>query len=125
MIEVRILESKPVAEVKLAGVVTQDNIKNMEDRILPALEQTNKLGFVIDVRDWDDITEDAIREDLRFEMKMLRRLVDIGNVAIISDKQWVAAVTKMLSPWFPGSALQAFTGEQKDEARAFAAEMDS
>lgn len=112
--------SSDLIEITLSGTVTKADIVALEEQLPAALEAVERIGLLIDIGDWSDMTANAIREDIGFEIEMLRHIGKIDRLALISDKQWPAALARMMTPMLPDTEIAVFTTDRRDAARGFA-----
>jgi hypothetical protein len=107
--------------LELKGTITRDDIAGFSRRIEPLIAAGGRYGLVVDMAGMTDMTADAIVEDLKVELALLDDLDHFPRMAVISDKQWVAALVRFAAPWLPKIEVQSFTPEQAAAAAAFAA----
>lgn len=109
--------------MRLAGTVEQSEIKTLAKAFEEKFAANDRVNLVIDVSQWNDITGDAIAEDMKFELGQLDKLSRIPRMAMISDKQFVQAIMKFMSPLVPTLEIKTFGGQEYEKALAFASEM--
>lgn len=89
-------------------MIEAQDIKALKTEIETAFQNTKELNLVIEMTGWRDITEDAMREDMSLELKLLGRLGRVDRIAFVSDKNWVAAAVDFFGPWLPDTELCRF-----------------
>jgi hypothetical protein len=108
-----------VMDVTLDGLVTQDDIAALRGAFDGFLSADGPLGLVVDMTRFDDMTEDAVAVDVRFELSMLPRLHRFDRVALISDKRMLHALVGWLDRFVPGTEARAFPPAERAAALAF------
>lgn len=88
-----------VIVLRLQGTISQNDLLQMKQQLLEKFETHERVSIVMDATDWEDITGDAILEDLKTGMEFFQELDRIDRVAIISDKQWYKAVAGFMNPF--------------------------
>ena len=104
------------------GTVTRDDLVPFYETLNAALDDGGRLGLVVDMAGLSDMTADAIVEDARRELALLPRLRRIPRVAVISDKEFMAALIRWTDPLVPTTDLRAFRSGEDDKARAWVAQ---
>ncbi len=112
-----------VIALRLSGIVTEDDIKAVEMLFADKLKGDQKFGLFVDMSQMQDMTSKAIAEDLKFELGMIGKLKRFPKMAVVSDKQWVAALVKFFDPLIPAVDARVFASEAFDEAMTFASEL--
>lgn len=112
-----------VAVVVLKGVVTENDVHAYINNIRHKLATHEKVGIVVDLTEWTDMTEDALHEDLKFELSLLGELHRFPRISVVSNKQIVAALIKMAGPMMP-SDIRMFAPGEEQSALAFATSIE-
>ncbi len=115
-----------VVTIKLSGTVTADAIGDFTRRIIESLQQHDRIGILVDVTDWSDMTADAITADVKGELKLLPKLRRIPRIAIVSNKQWYNALVKWVRPMMFTTDIEVFdpsSPEAHSKAIAFASDV--
>lgn len=113
-------EIKPnVYELTLGGVVDKSDIKTMERDLTPALKGESPLGLIIRAESWQDMTADAIAEDMKFEFGLLSQWAKIAKMAVVTDLQAFSALLKWMDPILPMIEMKSFGSAEVAEAEAF------
>ncbi|PHQ34892.1 SpoIIAA family protein [Rhodopirellula bahusiensis] len=116
-----------VVTIELSGMLTVEDVRDFTRRINAALKQHDRIGIVVDVTQWSDMTADAITADVKAEFAMLPKLRRIPRIAILSNKQWYNAVVGWFSPMLFTTDVKVFDPSRaaaKQEAIAFASDID-
>ncbi|MSU91053.1 hypothetical protein GE300_15800 [Rhodobacteraceae bacterium 2CG4] len=111
-----------VIHAVLEGTVTRDEILPFYAALDEALKGRGRVGVVVDLSGLSDMTADAIVEDARRELALLPRLRRVPRVALVSDKQFLAALTRWADALLPGTDMRAFGAAESDAARAWVAD---
>lgn len=115
MIEV-ISAPENVVAFRVAGTVTADDY----DKVIPAIEEKlgghQEIGVLTDLSDFEDMTGDALKRDLQYGLSKLGELYRFKRAAVISDKQWIKAVTDMAGTLFPQIEARVFPETEKSQA---------
>jgi hypothetical protein len=118
---IRIEEIAPrVHEITLGGVVEKADVEALESALAPLLDGEGKLSLVLRLEDWSDVTADALREDMRFELRMLPKLGRMARIACVTDKQGIAALVRWADPIVPMVEMRAFGSSRAQAARDWA-----
>jgi len=107
MISLRKLDDTTL-EITLGGTLTRDDIRKCEGEMKALLAQKGRLGLVFDMSNLSDMTADALAEDLPFELSLMPQLPRFAAMAMVSDKQWVAAICNYIKPWLPNVHMAVF-----------------
>lgn len=114
---------KHVLAIRLSGTVGKQDVEMMEKAFSEKLAANDRLGLLVDMSGWSDMTGDAIVEDMKFEFGLLGKLGRFPRMAIVSDKQFVEAIMKFLDPLVPMVSIARFGAEEFDAALAFASDL--
>ncbi|MBK0402025.1 STAS/SEC14 domain-containing protein [Adhaeribacter sp. BT258] len=98
--------------LKISGTLTKADY----DRIKPTLEtrirQFGKIKLYAEIEHLGLPTLPAIWEDLKMDIKHYN---DFSHVAIIGEPEWLAAITKLVSPLVPAE-IRVFKSEERNDA---------
>lgn len=115
-----------VVTIELSGTLTVDDVRDFTQSINAALQQHDRIGVVVDVTNWSDMTADAITADVKAEFALLPKLRRIPRIAILSNKQWYNAVVGWFSPMLFTTDVKVFDPSQpaaSQDAVAYASEI--
>ena len=112
-----------VLAIQLSGTVEKMEIKTMAKAFNDKLAVNDRLGLLIDMSKWSDITGGAIVEDIKFEFGLLGKLSRFPRMAIISNKQFVKAILKFFGQLAPMINIKVFGPNEYDKALAFASHL--
>ena len=101
-----------LVSLKVSGSLTKEDY----DRILPTLEtkirQFGKIKLYVEVEKLALPTLNALWEDLKMDLKHYN---DFSYVAVVGEPDWLAAITKLVSPLVPAEVR---TYDREDRATA-------
>lgn len=106
----------------LHGTVEQDDIAPLKETFASAFNDTPEMSIIVDITEWNDITADAIGEDVGLELKLLGKIGHIDRIAFVSDKAWVGAMVDFVGPWLPGTEVCRFGAGDMDAAQSWCME---
>ena len=112
-----------VLAIRLSGTVEKTEIKTMAKAFNDKLAVNDRLGLLIDMSKWSDITGGAIVEDIKLEFGLLGKLSRFPRMAIVSDKQFVKAILKFFGQLAPMINIKVFGPNEYDKALAFASHL--
>lgn len=123
MIAIRSLAPR-VLEIEMSGTLIREDIQKVEARLKPLLESEGPIGLVIHFERFEDMTADAMAEDIPFELSLLPHLARFRKVAIVAQKQAIAALVRVADRFLPMMEARVFRPEEADAARDFAKDLD-
>ena len=112
--------SANLLEVKARGTITDKQVQSFYADLWPAIADAKKIGMVLDLSEFSDMTGRAILEDLGHEAAALPQLHRFPRVAILTDKQWVRTIERFMDPILPMTKMACFDPSDHDAAREFA-----
>lgn len=114
-----------VAAFRISGTVEAADY----DKIIPDLEEALKdhkeIGVFVDMQDFEDMTGEAIRRDIKYGIDMIGEIRRFRRAAFITDKQWVKAVTDLVSSLFPQIEARVFPIDEKEAAMKWVSDFRS
>ena len=107
-----------VVALKVSGKLTKADY----DQITPTLEtkirQFGKLKLYVEVDNLGLPTLHALWEDLKMDIKHYN---DFSHVAVVGEPEWLAAITKLVSPLVPAE-VRIYNHEDKADAMLWLSE---
>lgn len=101
-----------IVALKVSGSLTKPDY----DRILPTLEtkirQFGKIRLYAEIEQLGLPTIQALWEDLKMDIKHYN---DFSHIAVVSEPDWLAAITKLVSPLVPAE-VRTYSAENKAAA---------
>lgn len=120
----KVKELKPnVWELTLEGVLEKSDIETMERELTPVLKGDGPLGLIVRAENWQDLTADAMAEDMKFEFGLLTQWAKIAKMAFVTDLQAFAALLKWIDPILPMIEMKSFGASDIAAAEAFASDL--
>jgi SpoIIAA-like len=122
MIE-RLAAPDHVLALRVAGKLTAEDVGIAKSALDPMLKQHDRIGFMVDLVDFSDATAEAIAEDLRYEFSLLGKTRQFARCALVTDKEWLGAVTGFWAKLLPDLEMRTFGAGQRDQAVQWAADL--
>ena len=122
---IRITEpAERVLDIRLEGIISRDDVREMEAVVEKLLADGGSLSVVIDMLGLDDMTAGALAEDIRFELGLLPQLARFERIAVVSGKEWVRALMNYAGLLMPMVELAVYGPEDAALARDFVLHVD-
>ncbi|WP_224824663.1 STAS/SEC14 domain-containing protein [Cognatishimia sp. MH4019] len=115
--------SADLLEITARGTITEDEVRRFYAELWPAIADAKKIGLIIDLSGFGDMTGRAIIEDLTHEAGALPQLKRFPRIAILTDKQWIRTAERFMDPILPMTKMECFDPADRDAARAFAQDL--
>ena len=112
-----------VVAVKLTGTMTAEDFDVIIDEVENKLARYQKLGILLDLAGFSDFTHEAARKDVRYDMSKLLQLNRFPREALITERQWMISLAKLVSPLLPFIAIRTFHPDEREEAMAWVSEV--
>jgi len=110
-----------VAAFRIAGTLKAEDYDTMIPKIEEKLQDHEEIGVFVDMADFEDMTGEAMRRDVKYGMDKLGELHRFSRVAIATDKKWIKAATGFAAALFPQIEARVYAPNAKDEALAWVA----
>lgn len=118
----QILESEDhVLAVRLSGTLTAGDVALVAKEVDARLERHEKIGIFAELTDFHDLTAEAAAKDFAYGFSKIGQWSRFPREAVVTDKQWVRTLIKLMDPVIPMVDVRAFEPAQRDEALAWAA----
>ena len=115
--------SSDLLEITARGTITDDEVRSFYTRLWPEIADAKKIGLLLDLSGFEDMTGRAILEDLTHEVTALPQLHRFPRIAILTDKQWIRTAERVMDPIVPMTKMECFDPADRDAARAFAQDL--
>lgn len=118
--------AKDVVVFQLPPVLTADDLLAIKQEVLARLRECDRIGLVMDMTSLEDMTADAMAEDLKLGLELFEQLQRIPRVAVISDKQWYRALVDLAVPFVPSMKIEVISPQvphAMDKAMKFASDL--
>lgn len=109
-----------VCAVRFAGALTGSDFDELTRGIEARLARHGQVGLVADLTELRSVTPAALAKDLRYNIAKLGHWRQFPREAVVTQRAWIAAVTKALDPLVPQVEVRAFDPEQLAAAVAWA-----
>lgn len=106
-------EEDNIVGFRMQGKITEDEIKAWANRLDQKTHRTDKLRVYVEAEDIDDVSVNAVLEDLKFD---LTHLGDFVKAAFVSDETWTKLST-VAAKLIPGIEAKQFSAADKASAR--------
>lgn len=113
-----------VAAYRLSETLTAEDYEGLIADIEARLSRHEKIGVLVDLTAFKDITFMATAKDLRYSLSKVFELKRFPREALISDKGWLAALAAIASPLVPFVEIRAFRPEEYEAALAWVTEIE-
>ncbi len=112
MIEILAAPAHVVA-VKLSGTISGQDYDLAVAEVDAKLDDHDRIGVLVDLTDFKDMTVEASARDARYALKHLWELKRFPREAVITNKEWIRALARIASPIVPHVEVRTFEpGEQ-------------
>ncbi|QIE44059.1 STAS/SEC14 domain-containing protein [Pseudohalocynthiibacter aestuariivivens] len=109
--------------VTVSGKVTADEVTAFYGRFNDIIADIDRIGMVIDVTGFDDMTGDAIARDIPLELGLVDQMGKFPKAAVVSDKEFIAAAAHALNPLVPVIDIRVFRANDIQAAKEFATDL--
>lgn len=111
-----------VAAARVEGTVTADDVERFIGEVESKLAGHERIGLCVDAVGFDDMTGEALALRVRYGLSKLGQIDRFARAAVVSDKQWIAAVTGFVAPMLPRTQMRCFPSGSQQEALDWAAD---
>ncbi len=112
-----------VVAMKLSGTLTGEDYDAVIREVEAKLGRHAKIGVLVDLCEFTDVTAEAALDDLRYGFSKLFQLSRFPREALITDKHWMKVVARVVSPLIPFVEVRAFPSAERDAAMAWVSGM--
>lgn len=117
----QVIESEDhVVAVQLSGTLTAEDIAQVAKEVDARLERHEKIGIFADLTGFHDLTAEAAAKDFSYSFSKIGQWRRFPREAVVTDKQWVRTLIKLIDPLLPIMEVRAFEPAQRDEALTWA-----
>jgi len=109
-----------VAAVRFVDALTGADFDQLTREIEARLARHGQVGIVADLTELRSVTPAALAKDIRYNVAKLGHWRQFPREAVVTQRAWIAAVTKALDPLVPQVAVRAFEPEALADAIAWA-----
>ncbi|GAA0441782.1 hypothetical protein GCM10008983_18600 [Lentibacillus halophilus] len=112
MINVTSQKGSPIIEMVMKDKISKTDIETFEETLKQKITEQEPVHLLITFENLEGVTLKGLVEDL----KMIKYLRSIKNVAVITDQTWIKADAK-LENLIPGIKVDFFTPDNTEAAR--------
>lgn len=109
-----------VFAVRFVGALTGPDFEEVMRGIEARLARHGQVGIVADLTELGGVTPAALAKDIRYNIAKLGHWRQFPREAVVTQRAWIASVTKALDPLIPHVEVRAFAPEDRDGAIAWA-----
>ena len=113
-----------VAAYRLMQTLTGEDVDAIMADIGTKLARHEKVGLLVDLTDFTDMTLTAAWKDARYSIGKLWELKRVPKEAVITNKGWLAGFIDLLDPAIPFVKVRAFKPEDFEKALAWAGDIE-
>jgi hypothetical protein len=113
-----------VGAYKLRGTLSEGDLDRVIADIDARLARHGRIGLLVDLTGFEDLTLRAGLKDLRYSFGKVLEWRRFPREAIVTDKQWVKTLVKIVDPLVPFIELRTFDPGEADAALAWASEIE-
>lgn len=113
---------KNVIAMRLSGTLTRDDVHAYKVIIEDKIASHERFGMCVDLTTLQDLSADAITDDIVVEFELLAHISKYRRCALVSDKSWPVSMAVAIGRWIPLLEIKAFAPDQCDAAIVWASE---
>lgn len=119
MIEIIAFDEPNIIGFRLDGKLDNDGYNRMVAEIQQALNNNDKIRIYAEVEKFGGMSLEKFFENFKVKFGFFKELDKFEKEAIVSDKQWLASMTKLSDKLFPSVEVRYFSFENKADALAW------
>ena len=112
-----------VVAIRVAGKLTGKDYDRLFDELNSRLKQHERIGVYTDATELAGVTPEAVVKDVRYTLARLGQLHRFSREAIVTDRPWLRALSRVGDAVLTKSEIRAFGQEERERALAWAAEV--
>jgi hypothetical protein len=109
-----------VFAARFVGALTGPDFDRVVQEIEARLARQGRIGVAADLTELTGVTPDALWKDLRYNIGKLGHWNQFPREAVITQREWIASVTKAVDPLIRQVEVRAFKPEERAEAITWA-----
>lgn len=113
----------PLFHVTVKGDIDREDIRDFYRKFKPALDEAGRVGLVVDMTGFGDISAGAALEDVIEELSLLDDLKKMPRAALITGNRTLAGMVRYINPVVPRMELRSFAPEEISTAAQWAADL--
>jgi SpoIIAA-like len=112
-----------VAAYTISGTLTGEDIERIIADIEAKLARHERIGVLVDLTAFKDLTLEAGAKDLRYGLGKMLQLRRFPREAVITDKEWVRTLVRIADPLVPFVEIRTFEPGTLTEAMNWVSEV--
>ncbi|WP_136635476.1 STAS/SEC14 domain-containing protein [Pseudooceanicola onchidii] len=113
----------PLFRITVTGDVDRDQIRAFYRDFKPALDAADRVGILVDMTGFGDISAGAMLEDMMEELGLLDDLGKMPRAALITGNRFMAGTIRYLNPVIPRMEMRTFLPDEAEDAAAWARDL--
>lgn len=113
----------PLFQVTVKGDISRDEVRSFYAEFKPALDDAGRVGLLVDLSEFGDVSPGAMLEDLMEEMGLLDDLEKMPRAALITGNRTIAGMIRYLNPIVPKMEMRVFTPTEISQAEVWAGDL--
>ena len=109
-----------IIEVTIAGKVSREDINGAIQNIEGPIQEWPEIRVLKRIDSFDGIEWQALVDDLKFAYNNFSNYKKIKKVAVVTEKDWVENLTKIMAPLF-SAEVKIFEDDDVEKARTWLA----
>lgn len=113
-----------VGAYRLSGTLSEEDYDRLFADLEAKLAHHEKIGVLVDLTGFHDITLRAGAKDLRYGLSKLMELRRFPREAVVTDKGWIEMLVALSSPLIPFVEVRSFKPADYEAALAWVSEIE-
>lgn len=113
----------PLFHITIKGDIDRDQVRDFYKQFKPALDEAGRVGLVVDMTGFEDITPGAMLEDVIEELGLLDDLSKMPRAALVTGNRMLAGMVRYINPVIPRMEVRSFAPEDMSAAAEWAADL--
>lgn len=113
MIEMIDLQSPKAVGLRISGKIEGPDMEKVIEAVEDRFRQSGEVAIYVEMESFKGFSLDALVEDIKFAFPNLKKF---KKKAVVSEREWVAKLSKLSDRLFPSIELRHFTPDRKEEA---------
>jgi hypothetical protein len=112
-----------VVALKLSGTISGQDYDQAVNAVDAKLDVHDRIGVLVDLTGFSDMTLEAGAKDARYSLRHLWKLGRFPREALITDKEWVRALARIVGPIIPQVEVRTFDPGQEALAMSWVSDV--
>jgi hypothetical protein len=114
-----------VLALRIAGTLTPEDYDRIIAEVEAKLQRHPRIGVYVDMTNFEDLTAKAAAKDIRYSLSKLGDLKRFPREALVTNKQWLRTLVKILDPLVPYVEARAFEPSEREQALAWVSAIET